>query len=175
MEPAAAGPGWPAATQARDEVDAPPRVGAAGRVDPGRPRLLALAIATVDLERAAPALGGLRGRLPDDDLLGARVAAAGMSPILLAEPRAEGRLAATLARHGEGPAALYVAVAPAALRDLGTMLARRGERLRDAGGPFGRQALAPVGQRWGPFLLLVGDAAAGGGPPIAGASATIAP
>ena len=32
-------------------------------------------------------------------------------PLLLLEPRTEGRLAAALARHGEGPVAIYLAAA----------------------------------------------------------------
>ena len=83
-------------------------------------RLAGLGWATVELDRAADELGMWLGEAPDpgapdaaDPLLGARarVRDAGGLPgdaVLLLEPSTEGRLAASLARDGEGPAALYL-------------------------------------------------------------------
>ena len=138
----------------------------------GGARLLAVAVAAVDLERAAAALGGTGRDLPDDRLLGARVATTGAAGILVAEPRTEGRLGAALARHGEGPAALYVAIPPRAMGELLARLIGLGERSRDGDGPFGPQVLARTRPAWGPFLLLVPEAPTSG-PPVAGRSATI--
>jgi hypothetical protein len=134
-------------------------------------RLRGVAVATVDLERAAGALGGLGRVLADDALLGARVATTGAARILLAEPRSEGRLAATLARRGEGPAALYVSVPSPRVAMIMARLVELGERPREGPGPFGRQVLVRTRQPWGPHLLLV----AGVGGPVPGRSATIAP
>ncbi len=117
-------------------------------------RLGAVAIATVDLERAGAAFGGLLQELPDDRLLGARVARTAVPGVLLGEPVSEGRLAATLARVGEGPAALYVAAAPAALDGIQSRLISLGERPRRGEGPFGAQLLAWTRPPWGPHLFL---------------------
>lgn len=155
--------------------DAPPtgwRGGVGGA--PGTARLRAVAVATVDLERLAPTLGGSGDRLPDDDLLGARIAATGVAAVVVAEPRSEGRLAAALARHGEGPAALYLAVAPTSLRDVRARLEELGERSRDGEGPFGAEVLVSTRRRSGPFLLLVPGAPTAD-PSARRASATIAP
>jgi hypothetical protein len=140
----------------------------------GGARLLAVAVAAVDLERAAAALGCTGRDLPDDMLLGARVATTGAAGILVAEPRTEGRLGAALARHGEGPAALYVAIPRGAVGELLARLIGLGERPRDGDGPFGPQVLARTRPAWGPFLLLVPEGPTAG-PPVAGRSATIAP
>jgi hypothetical protein len=79
--------------------------------------------------------------------------------MLLLEPSTEGRLAAFLARHGEGVAAVYVQAA--GLADTG------GEslpgRLFDGGsgrenGPLGAQRWL-AGDRWGPWLIAVADEA----------------
>lgn len=165
---------------------------AARRADPepGAVRLRALAIAVVDIERAVrahekglvdprgdPSPGSLH---PDDTLLGARVATTGTLGVVVAEPVTEGRLAATLARHGEGPAALYVAVPePTAgtatvLDGLHASFLALGERPRHGAGPFGVQLLARTRPPWGPHLLFVPDALPGPGR-TAGRSATIAP
>ena len=122
--------------------------------------LVALGWATVDLERTAVALRPLEAvPAPDEEVLAARAwvareasGIAGVDLVLL-EPLAEGPLAAALARHGEGPVALYLsadlrraqAVAPAL-------------RLREARpSALGRPAslVRPV-RAWGPFVLLVG-------------------
>jgi hypothetical protein len=72
--------------------------------------------------------------------------------LVILEPSTEWRLAAALARHDEGPAALWVRAnrraLPADLRLSGP-----------ANGPFGRERLvlgAPLG---GPHLLVVGESA----------------
>ena len=57
--------------------------------------------------------------------------------VALLEPDREGRLAASLARHGEGPTALYVLVAPVAIAGIVARLARLGLRLSAGTGPFG--------------------------------------
>lgn len=129
-------------------------------VDPRR--LLAEIWATVDLERALRELGATGEVLPDDPLLGAAVRLvrrASEPPIALAEPITEGRLAASLARFGEGPAGHYVAAAS----DLGAAtreLAGRGVQVsRPADGPFGRSVLVLRGPVAGPHLVLVDPAA----------------
>jgi hypothetical protein len=111
--------------------------------------------ATIELDRAGRELGaaivGARSAPDlDEPLLGARSRLTG--EVLLLEPSSEGLLAAGLARHGEGPLALYVVVQPGAA-----------ERVRAAGfllspsapGPLGTERRVLVGPRDGPFLLLV--------------------
>lgn len=110
-----------------------------------RPRLIAVGWATVDLERAAADAGLPTAELPADRLLGARAARLGESPILLLEPNTEGRMAAALARHGEGPIALYVAAGGLAIPVAWVGVA----------GPFGPSALLEPGRTWGPFLIAV--------------------
>lgn len=93
---------------------------------------------------------------PDERLLGARCRLLrydGDRDMLLLEPSTEGRLAAALARHGEGSLALYLVV------DAGAT-----ERARRAGftvgsvgaGPLGPERLVVAGPRDGPFLVLAG-------------------
>ncbi|HEX5589096.1 MAG TPA: hypothetical protein VFX65_02255 [Candidatus Limnocylindrales bacterium] len=93
---------------------------------------------------------------PDERLLGARCRLLrydGDRDMLLLEPSTEGRLAAALARHGEGSLALYLVV------DAGAA-----DRARKAGftvgsagaGPLGPERLVVAGPRDGPFLLLAG-------------------
>lgn len=104
--------------------------------------ILARAWATVDLERSMRDSGH-----PDpvdwepvkDELLGARGwrLRGGEPVILLLEPATEGRLAGWLARHGEGEAAVYQAVAgpeipgakPTALGAPGVVVAASGPAL----------------------------------------------
>jgi hypothetical protein len=121
---------------------------------------LATIWATVDLERALRDRGhDLRALTTTaDPLLGARVAdipaAGGRAPVAMAEPTTEGRLAATLARNGEGPAGRYLAVAgglgPARARAASAGIAvSRVER-----GPFGPSILILGGVVSGPHLIL---------------------
>lgn len=96
-------------------VDPWPSLGSGTSVGRPEPDLLGVGWATVDLERAVAELAAVRPGLgppmplPDDRLLGAR--AVGLGVLVLLEPAREGRLAASLARHGEGPAVLYLAAA----------------------------------------------------------------
>lgn len=131
--------------------------------------------ATVELDRAEASFGAasgsagsvvhpatgaaLTGAAHDDardELLGALVRviqAADHREVVLLEPFTEGRLAATLARHGEGFAVLYLiadAVAPARAMAAGFVLSSAGL------GPFGPQRLVVQGPRWGPFLVIAG-------------------
>jgi hypothetical protein len=133
-----------------------------------KPAILARLWATVDTDRAIADLisAGPRGavprRLADDPLLGAAVTLLappagdpGAIPVAVVEPNTVGRLAATLARHGEGDAGRYVA-APAGLRSVRSRAAGLGIRVsRTESGPFGPSLLVlewPVG---GPHLLIV--------------------
>ena len=119
--------------------------------------------ATVELDRAevevARALGSGPTTVavaPPDRALGAAcriVRVADGREVVLLEPSTEGRLAAALARHGEGSLATYLVVGGGAV-----------ERARSAGftlgsecdGPCGRQRLVHSGPRQGPFLILAG-------------------
>ena len=159
------GPGGRSAWGRLIDFELAPR-GATGadRTSPGEPALVGVGWASVDLERAADALRvRFEGWDRDtqltrdlvDEALGARARVVGLMPgsvvrLALLEPATEGRLAATLAANGEGPAALYLAItglinqtcsAPSATTD------------RSAGvGPFGRQRLVS-GPSEGPHLL----------------------
>jgi hypothetical protein len=148
-------------------------------------RLAGLGWATVELDRAADELGmwlgdALAPDAPDatDPLLGARarLRAAGGLPgdaVALLEPSTEGRLAASLARDGEGPAALYLRPA-AGLRAWAADARGRGVALSARRvGPLGTSVLVVGGAVAGPHLVIV-DTHAGRAsrPPAAG---TIAP
>jgi hypothetical protein len=114
--------------------------------------------ALADLGRSGPPPGPIAAPV-DDPLLGARVAvvaaADGNIPIALAEPSSEGRLAATLARHGEGPAGRYVR-SPIGLDALRDRAAAAGLAIsRPAIGPFGPAVILVTGVA-GPHLILVG-------------------
>ncbi len=104
--------------------------------------LVGIGWATVDLERAERELGDAIGdggswtEAPRDALLGARAAvsrsgAAGEPIVVVLEPDTEGRLAAFLARHGEGIGAIFVTVRSGA---------------RPAPGAFGIPAGGPLGR-----------------------------
>jgi hypothetical protein len=153
------------------------------------PRTLAVIWATVELERALADLGGVRepaalsgaradevplaAQAIEDPLLGARVVVVptgGEIRIALAEPSTEGRLAATLARHAEGPAGRYVR-SPVGLERLRVLAAAAGIGVSTPQpGPFGREVLV-VAPLAGPHLVLVepqpGDAAPTSGDPPA--------
>lgn len=123
--------------------------------------------ATVDIDRAERDLVRPLGRfsastardLPDDTLLGARcrllTSGLGEPEILLLEPATEGRIAASLARFGEGAVAMYVVVDHGRIGDLlrdarmaGLVLSAEGD------GPFGRQQLVVGGPPWGAHLCV---------------------
>lgn len=130
----------------------------------GRP--VGLGWATVELDRAAGELGAAFG-LPAERFvpaatsttLGAyaRIAAGALSgglAIVLLEPSTEGRLAASLARHGEGPLAIWLAVddfpAPVdAVSASGVTVSS------EHAGPFGAERLLLDGPIHGPHRLIV--------------------
>lgn len=129
-------------------------------------RPIALGWATVELDRAAASLTGELS-LPSDAFqiaaetlaLGARCRLArgvltGGASLVLLEPATEGRLAASLARLGEGPAAIWLGVpglaaTAAALRAVG--VAASAER----SGPLGPERLILGGPVHGPHRLLI--------------------
>lgn len=129
-------------------------------------RPLARIWATVELERSLADLGldpGRAGEARNDPLLGARVvvlpATGDDAAVALAEPSTEGRLAATLARHAEGPAGRYV-VAPVDLATVRGLAAAAGVPIsQPAAGPFGPSVLILDGPATGPHLVLVEPAA----------------
>lgn len=129
-------------------------------LDPGEPEILALIHATVELERALGELGLAALARPPvaDPLIGAVVLVVdtpdgGLTAV--AEPTTEGRLAAFLARHGEGVAGRY-ARSPVPLAEARRLASAAGVVLgRAADGPFGRAALVLGGPVSGPHLILV--------------------
>ena len=116
-------------------------------------RLVALCWATVDLERtiadaALPFVAASR-----DGLLGGTVASVhiGGLDVLVEEPDTEGRLAAFLARNGEGICAVYIE-RPA---DAGRPVSRPVSRPRST--PLGRDgSLLAHEWPWGPFVVIMG-------------------
>lgn len=111
--------------------------------------LVAIGWATVDAERAVAELGAALGSAPDDDrawqslrrdaVLGATVVCwrgpEGPRPLILVEePDREGRLAASLARQGEGVAAIYVVPAAGSIVPTAAL---------------GRSSVGPVGRARG--------------------------
>ena len=121
----------------------------------GQITVAAVGWATVELDRAETDLGAELGTnfqpTRRDALLGASVRCSkGTEPeVLLLEPDAEGRLSGALAKHGEGPVALYLRIGH--LDQLpGTLSIRAGN------GPLGPARLVLSGPPWGPFLILVG-------------------
>jgi hypothetical protein len=120
--------------------------------------------ATVELDRAEVEVAALLADLgiptiedrPEDRLLGARCRilrfGEGRDTLLL-EPSTEGRLAAALARYGEGTLTLYLFVDGGAVE----RARRAGFTLTAAGrGPLGDQRLVIAGPKYGPFLVLAG-------------------
>jgi hypothetical protein len=116
--------------------------------------VIALGWATVDTERAAAALHefGPFQIAVDEAILGAACRLGRPASVRLAilEPNTEGRLAATLARHDEGPAVLWVVGQPPPDVRLSS----------PANGPFGREQLV-LGVPLGGRHLLVVDQPAG--------------
>ncbi len=139
----------------RSAIDAAVR--ADRRVVPGDATLAAVGWSTVDFDRAAAQLGVDVVPAPDDAALGAvcRVAIGGDGPaFILLEPSTEGRLAAALARHGEGPIATWWDVDPDA--DPAADHAADGPLLPTADGPLGPARLLRDGARDGRFRFLRG-------------------
>lgn len=133
-----------------DRAAAPPPAGSDG--------VVAIGWATVELDRAAAELSELVGPGPgfvdarDSEALGARcrrASAAGSDgvSIVLLEPSTEGRLAAALARHGEGWVATWF-VAPTVVSDPTAWSSTRP-------GPLGLERLARDAPVTGPFRLAV--------------------
>ena len=111
---------------------------------------------TVDVDRTVEELGLPTEPIADDEVLGARgvlVRPPQDPPLVIVEPSTEGRLAAALARHGEGDGGTYVAPAggPDDARGAGLLIIQNGP------GPFGRSTLVarPGADRWSPFLVIV--------------------
>jgi hypothetical protein len=127
--------------------------------------------ATVDLEAAAESVLTVGGRVEPaaaDELLGARCVlirqAAGAGDVVLLEPSTEGRLAATLARHGEGRAVTYLVASD----DPAVRMGAAGVPLSaPARGPLGQGRLVLGGDPRGPHVIAVHRADTGQGPPAA--------
>jgi len=128
------------------------------------PRLVVDGWATVELDRAEEEVGMALAALgpaevstvPDARVLGARCRLLRFGQarsVILLEPSTEGRLAAGLARHGEGFLARYL------ITDAGATERARRDRFAltsEGRGPFGRERLVIVGPRSGPFLVVTG-------------------
>lgn len=120
--------------------------------------------ATVELDRAASGAAKAQD-LPDDALLGARCRLVTFGvverEVLLLEPATEGRIAASLARFGEGPIAEYLIVPHDRFGDLVRDAVEAGLVLSaEAAGPFGRQRLVVGGPPWGAHLCVAQSAGA---------------
>jgi hypothetical protein len=129
-----------------------------GRASTGtaRIRLLGIGWATVEGERSEASVAsslrmpvGAFSPAPDDAWLGARARRAdrpdGVAIVLL-EPTTEGRLAAALARWGEGPIAIYLGLPGPAVGSTRS-------------GPLGSAAIVHGERPWGPYVLGVAAAA----------------
>ena len=129
--------------------------------------LVAVGWATVELERAIGADAGAFEEVPDDPHLGAfaRRSTRGDRLVLL-EPNTEGPLVATLARWGEGPAALYLSVPGDASGDRpGRAGAGAAAVSAVRNGPFGPSVLLLGGPVAGPHVVLVRQRPDGSGDP----------
>jgi GNAT superfamily N-acetyltransferase len=120
---------------------------------PAESTVAAIGWSTVDIERAERDLGLAFRDAPPDAILGARsrVATGALAvPLVLLEPATEGRLAASLARLGEGPVVTWLAGAiPAA-----------GQAGGPSRGPFGEERLER-GPSHGPYRLFLAPATIG--------------
>jgi hypothetical protein len=122
---------------------------------------IATIVATVEMERVLRDLGRdpdeARGAVPDPWLGGAVLAIdTPHGPLALAEPTTEGRLSATLARHGEGDAGRYLALAEGDDLDAFRVRAAAADvpLTRVEVGPFGRSVLVLVRPVTGPHLIV---------------------
>lgn len=130
----------------------------------GRP--VGLGWATVELDRAARELGAAFSvpaarfvpAVTSESLGASARIATGALPggpaIVLLEPSTEGRLAASLARYGEGPVAIWVAVSDVptavdAIRETGVPVSVEHD------GPIGKERLLLDGGIHGPHRLIV--------------------
>jgi len=166
-------PRWEPATG-----ESPPRPGHANGVSD----IVALGWATVDADRAsaAPPIYSAAAftLLPDDGQLGASVRGClgRRAAVLLLEPATEGRLAATLARLGEGPAALYLVAGGDGLESFVSAIGATRGRAEVRPGPLGPALLLPGSPAWGPHLLVVTPRSdAPGMTPLDRAPGTISP
>lgn len=130
---------------------APGEAATAALGDPPGVRLLGVAWASVEMARGARELAERFGldaaafELADDDAwLGAaaRVARLGRSRLVVLEPTTEGRVAAALARFGEGPVAVYLALPGPASGSV-------------RHGPLGAGSLISGSPVWGPFAIVI--------------------
>ena len=122
-------------------------VAAARATLPVGARLIGVGWATVDLERAEAGIGLDLADADDDIALGARCRTAALPDgvrLVVLEPSTEGRLTATLARHGEGPLVTWWEVA-----DLEGIPV-----LPPSGGPLGPFRLRRGGAPQGPWRFL---------------------
>jgi hypothetical protein len=125
---------------------------------------LATIVATVELERALAGLGRSAAAALDDPLLGAAVVLVDdpiAGRLAVAEPTTEGRLAATLARHGEGPCGQYLSLPDPPTADALDAFRRRATAegvaiSRVESGPFGPSVLVLSGPVTGPHLIVAG-------------------
>jgi hypothetical protein len=128
-------------------------------------RLVGVGWATVELDRAddelGPWLGDPQALATDvEPHLGAALRARGAAGMpgdtfVLLEPNTEGRLAASLARDGEGPCAVYLRPAGGLTAWVAAARAREVALGTRRAGPFGPQVLLVGGGAAGPHLLLV--------------------
>ena len=125
----------------------------------GAEDVLAIGWATVDRERFVAALGlGAVEQLPDDPHLGAFVVRHGLTrpATLIVEPSTEGRLAATLARSGEGPTAIYLGLGPGGVEAFAAATRLGGVAATTVRpGPLGRSVVLEGGRVWDPAVVLV--------------------
>jgi len=128
--------------------------------------LVGVAWATVELDRADRELAQWLAPAADEPgeaiepHLGARVRTRATTDlpgerVVLAEPATEGRLAASLARDGEGPCVLYLRPAGGLEAWLAAARARGTAVSRVAAGPFGRSVLVPGAAVAGPHVIVV--------------------
>ena len=125
-----------------------------GQADP-TDRIVALAWATPDLDRAMAAASLPFRRVAHDGILHADAASCRYGPVqlLLEQPHGDGRLAAFLSRHPEGVAAFYLERP----RFLPPSRAS-GRPVRPQRTPFGRRGwLLAHEWPWGPFVIALDD------------------